>query len=94
MEATPWCIRAAQARWDRTRPARDDPRLATITDSGVTWPHRRSVALVILGIGLVGLVGGVVVTVSLPLSVVLTSVGFVMMATGAWLLGRVRRSRR
>ena len=73
----------------------DDPRPATITDSGVTWRDRRSVAVVILLSGLVGLVGGVVVTVSLPLLGVLTRVvGFVMMATGAWLLGRVRRSRR
>lgn len=52
----------------------DDPGLATIMDSGAIWAHRRTNAVVMLVAGLVGLVGGVVITVSLPLVDVLTSV--------------------
>jgi hypothetical protein len=65
----------------------DDPALATILDSGVVRRHRRSVAVVVLMGGLVGLMGGVVTALSLPLlGVVISVVGFVGMGAGAWLL--------
>ena len=74
----------------------DDPGLATIMDNaGAIRRRRRSVAVVILMAGLVGLVGGVVITLSLPLLGVLTSVvGFGVMVIGAWRLVRFGRSRR
>ena len=71
----------------------DDPALATILDSGVVRRHRRSVAAVIFVVGLVGLLGGAVTALSLPvLGVVISVVGFVAMGVGAGLLmsGRPR----
>jgi hypothetical protein len=74
----------------------DDPALATILVSGVVRRHRRSVALVVFVGGLVGLLGGMVTALSLPLlGVVISVVGFVAMGVGLWLpvSGRPRPGR-
>jgi Protein of unknown function (DUF3040) len=58
----------------------DDPVLATILDTGVVRRHRRGVAVAVLVGGLVGLMGGMVTALSLPLlGVVISVVGFVAM---------------
>ena len=65
----------------------DDPALARILDSGKVRRRRRSVAVVVFVAGLVGLIGGVVAALSLPLlGVVISVVGFVAMGAGTWLL--------
>ena len=68
----------------------DDPALATILDSGLVRRRRRSVAVVVFVGGLVGLLGGVVVALNLPLvGVVISVVGFMAMGAGVGLLFRV-----
>ena len=65
----------------------DDPALATILDSGLVRRRRRSVAVVVFVGGLVGLLGGVVVALNLPLvGVVISVVGFMAMGAGVGLL--------
>jgi hypothetical protein len=65
----------------------DDPALARILDTGVVRRHRRSVAVVVFVGGLVGLMGGMVTALSLPLlGVMISVVGFAAMGVGAWLL--------
>ncbi|HEY5846617.1 MAG TPA: DUF3040 domain-containing protein [Microlunatus sp.] len=65
----------------------DDPALATILDSGVVRHRRRRFAVLVLVVGLLGLMGGVVTALGLPLvGVVISVVGLVAMGVGAWLL--------
>jgi hypothetical protein len=65
----------------------DDPALATILGSGVVRRRRRSIAVAVFVGGLIGLMGGVVAALSLPLlGVVISVVGFVAMGIGCWLL--------
>ena len=65
----------------------DDPALATMLDRGTVRRRRRSVSVLVLVAGLVGLMGGVVTALSLPLlGVGISVVGFVAMGVGTWLL--------